>query len=446
MSPPNDPPDSTATFVRGASRSRPLEVVVRVMGASATPPLYRLKSGTCVIGSAPPCDVIVADATVSRMHAELHLVPEGVAVRDLGSRNGTYYLGQRVEKIVLAPGARVELGAATVSIEPDTQALGEEAAFQGDEYRGAVGKSAPMRKLFAMLTRLEGSLVTALLEGESGVGKEVIANALHAGSQVASGPLVAVNCGAIPRELVASELFGHRKGAFTGALEARTGAFDEADGGTLFLDEIGELPLDLQPALLRVLETGEVRAVGADRPHTVRVRVVAATNRDLAEQVEVGRFREDLFYRLAVVRLRIPPLRERVEDIEPLALRFAAAAGLKELPAPIVEALKTRTYPGNARELRNAVQAYAALGVLPEPSRKPGATLELALGELVDTSKHYADLKEDLTDRFTRLYLQALLARTGGNQSAAARLAGLDRTHLGRLVAKYGPFGHGGKS
>jgi transcriptional regulator with GAF, ATPase, and Fis domain len=255
--------------------------------------------------------------------------------------------------------------------------------------------------------------------------------------------MVTVNCGAIPRELVASELFGHRKGAFTGAVEARTGAFDEADGGTLFLDEIGELPIDLQPALLRVLETGEVRAVGAERPHTVRVRVIAATNRDLAQEVEAGRFREDLFYRLAVVRLRVPPLRERIEDIEPLAQLFARAVGLSSVPEPVVEALKARSYPGNARELRNAVQAYAALGVLPEPARKPGATLELALGELVDTSKPYADLKEDLTDRFTKLYLAALLQRTGGNQSAAARLAGLDRTHLGRLVAKYGPFGGG---
>ncbi|NUO49212.1 MAG: sigma 54-dependent Fis family transcriptional regulator [Polyangiaceae bacterium] len=442
----SDTPDSTATFVRGASRTRPLEILIRVVGATATPPLFRLKTGTCVIGSAAPCDIIVSDSTVSRMHAELHLVPEGVAVRDLGSRNGTYYLGQRVEKIVLSPGARVEIGAATLSIEPDAQALGEDVGFQGEEYRGAVGQSAPMRKLFGVLTRLEGSLVTALLEGESGVGKEVVANALHAGSQVASWPMVTVNCGAIPRELVASELFGHKKGAFTGAVEARAGAFDEADGGTLFLDEIGELPLDLQPALLRVLETGEVRAVGADRPHTVRVRVIAATNRDLAEEVAAGRFREDLYYRLAVVRLRIPPLRERVEDIEPLARRFAAAAGLKDVPAPVVEALKSRSYPGNLRELRNAVQAYAALGVLPEPARRPGATLDLALGELVDTSKPYADLKEDLTDRFTRLYLAALLARTGGNQSAAARLAGLDRTHLGRLVAKYGPFGPGGKS
>ncbi|MBL9020715.1 MAG: sigma 54-dependent Fis family transcriptional regulator [Myxococcales bacterium] len=442
---PPEPPDSTATFVRGSSRTKPLEILVRVVGAQGTPPLFRLRSGTCVIGSAPPCDIVIADSTVSRMHAELNLVPEGVAVRDLGSRNGTYYLGQRVEKIVLAPGARIEVGAATLSIEPDTQALGEDLAFDRDEYRGAVGRSAAMRRLFAMLTRLEGSLVTVLLDGESGVGKEVIARALHEGSQVAAGPLVTVNCGAIPRELVASELFGHKKGAFTGAVEARTGAFDEADGGTLFLDEIGELPIDLQPALLRVLETGEVRAVGADRPHTVRVRVVAATNRDLAEEVNAGRFREDLFYRLAVVRLSIPPLRERIEDIEPLASRFAAAAGLAGLPGPIVEALKARSYPGNARELRNAVQAYAALGVLPQAARKPGATLDLALSELVDTSRPYADLKEDLTDRFTKLYIAALLARTGGNQSAAARLAGLDRTHLGRLVAKYGPFG-GGKT
>jgi transcriptional regulator with GAF, ATPase, and Fis domain len=438
--------DQTATYARGGPRPKPLDVLVRVTGANATPASFRLRSGTCVIGSAPPCDIVVADPTVSRMHAELHLVPEGVALRDLGSRNGIFFLGQRVEKIVLSHGARVEIGAATLHIEPDASALSDGVTFDAEEYRGMVGRSAAMRRLFGMLARLEGSLVTVLLQGESGVGKEVVARALHDGSQVAAGPLVAVNCGAIPRELVASELFGHRKGAFTGAVDARTGAFDEADGGTLFLDEVGELPVDLQPALLRVLETGEVRAVGGDRPHDVRVRVIAATNRDLAEEVAAGRFREDLFYRLAVVKLTVPPLRERPEDVDPLAKKFASAVGLGDLPPVILESLRGRSYPGNARELRNVVQAYAALGVLPEPARRPGATLDLALSELVDTSRAYADLKEELTDRFTRLYLSALLAKTGGNQSAAARLAGLDRTHLGRLVAKYGPFGPGSGS
>jgi transcriptional regulator with GAF, ATPase, and Fis domain len=434
------PRDETATHARTGTQARPLEVIVRVSGAPAAPAEVRLRAGTCLIGSAPTCDIVVNDPTVSRTHLELHLVPEGVGVRDLGSRNGTFYLGQRVEKMILRPGARLELGSAVVAVEPDAAALSSESAYDREDYRGAVGRSLAMKRLFGTLQRLEGSLVTVLLEGESGVGKEVVARAIHSGSRVADGPLVTVNCGAIARELVASELFGHKKGAFTGATDHRTGAFDEAGDGTLFLDEIGELPLDLQPALLRVLETGEVRPVGGDRAHNVRVRIVAATNRDLLKEVAAGRFREDLYYRLAVVRLPIPPLRERPDDVEPLAQRFAESVGLEALPAAVLEGLKSRAFPGNVRELRNAVHAFAALGVLPLPTQRPGSTLELALSELVDTSRPYADLKDELVDRFTRLYLKALLARTGGNQSAAARLAGLDRTHMGRLVSKHGPF------
>lgn len=394
-----------------------------------------------MLGAAPGSDLVLTDPTVSRAHAELTLVAEGVRVRDLGSRNGTYYLGQRVETMVLGLGARIELGAASVTIEPDEEALRDVPAVAETTYRGVVGESLAMRRLFAMLARLEGSLVGVLIEGESGVGKEVIARALHEGSRVASGPLVTVNCGAIPRELVASELFGHRKGAFTGAVDHRRGAFESADGGTLFLDELGELPLDVQPMLLRALESGEVRPVGDDRARTVKVRVIAATNRALEEEIAAGRFREDLYYRVAVVRLRVPPLRERVEDIEPLARRFAAALGAEPLPSHVVERLRARAWPGNARELRNAVQAWVALGTLPEASRSAGALLDLALSELVDPARPYAEQKDDIVDRFTRAYLQALLARCGGNQTVAARVAGLDRSYLGRLVAKLGVKG-----
>ena len=188
----------------------------------------------------------------------------------------------------------------------------------------------------------------------------------------------------------------------------------------------------------RALEAGEVRPGGGDQTRQANVRIVAATNRDLEAEVAAGRFRADLYYRLAVVRLRVPPLRERPEDVEPLARRFAAAAGLAEVPAPVIAELRTRTWPGNARELRNAVQAFAALGVLPEAGRSNEALVDLGLGELVDVSRPYAELKEELTDRFTRIYLAALIAHTRGNQTAAARLAGLDRTYLGRLLAKHG--------
>jgi DNA-binding NtrC family response regulator len=431
------PDDETAALVRRPPAPAPLGAVVRVLGPQAPPP-FRLRAGRCVVGSAPSSDVPIADATVSRAHAELELVAEGVRVRDLGSTNGTFYLGQRVEQMVLALGGRIEVGARSVLIEADHASLHEQLTYEWDEYHGVVGASPAMRRVFALLTRLEGSLATVLVEGESGVGKELIAGALHGASSVCDGPFVPVNCGAIPRELTASELFGHRRGAFTGALDARKGAFESADGGTLFLDEIGELPVEVQPMLLRVLETGEVRPVGEDQSRHVTVRVIAATNRDLSREVQEGRFREDLFYRLAVVRLYVPPLRDRLEDIEPLARRFATAAGVGVLPQDVLERLRSRPWPGNVRELRNAIQSYAALRELPEAARAPAGGIDRELAQLIDLDRPYLEQRDGLTDRFTRLYLAALLARADGNQTVAAKIAGLDRTYLGRLLARYG--------
>jgi len=428
--------DATATLVRDAPRA-PLCATIRVI----EPPIgasFRLQMGKCTVGSAPGCDIVIAEPTVSRQHVELELAAEGVRLLDLGSRNGTFYLGQRIEKAVLGLGARIQVGGATLAIDADASALHEGLSFAGELYRGIVGRSSAMRRLFALLTRLEGSLVTVLVEGESGVGKDLIARALHEGSAVASAPLVIVNCGAIAKELIASELFGHKKGAFTGAVESRRGAFETADGGTLFLDEIGELPLEVQPMLLRALESGEVRPVGEDLVRHVRVRVIAATNRDLASEARGGRFREDLLYRLAVVRLRVPPLRERPEDVAPLAERFAVALGLGDLPLAVVERLRLRSWPGNARELRNAVQAYAALGVLPEDDVPVASVVDHALRLHTDLKRSYLQQKDELTDRFTRVYLEALLEQCGGNQSQAARTAGLDRGYLRRLLAKHG--------
>jgi DNA-binding NtrC family response regulator len=325
-----------------------------------------------------------------------------------------------------------------VVLEADSESLGQGLEYTGTYYRGMVGVSRPMRRLFAMLTRLEGSLAAVLIHGESGVGKELVARALHEGSSVSGAPFVPVNCGAIPRELVASELFGHRRGAFSGAHEARRGAFESADGGTLFLDEIGELPLEIQAVMLRALDLGEIRPVGDDTSRRVKVRVVAATNRNLETEVRANRFRQDLFYRLAVVRLNVPALRERPDDIEPLARRFAATIGLQSLDPGVIAQLRARSWPGNARELLNAIQVYAALGDVPEAPRIGADVLDQGLGELVDVNRPYADQKDEMTDRFTRIYLRALLAHTAGNQSQAAKLAGLNRSYLGKLLGKYG--------
>jgi two-component system, NtrC family, response regulator GlrR len=437
MSPPAR--DEHTVPVTGAARpTRPVTALVRVMAPPDARASFRLVGGSCVVGSGEGADLLIADRTVSRRHAELTLVPEGVLVRDLGSRNGTFYLEQRIESITLGLGASIRIGRAAVALEVDPELWAEPLEWSDEAYRGVIGVSARMRRLFAMLSRLEGSMATVLVEGESGSGKEIVARAIHDGSAVADKALVVINCGALPRELVGSELFGHRRGAFTGATEARRGAFETADGGTLFLDEVGELPLDVQPMLLRALETGEVRRVGSDEPARVKVRIIAATNRDLKADVEAGRFRDDLYYRLSVVRLRLPALRERPEDIEPLALLFAGEVGLAELPKPVREELKSRAWPGNARELRNAVHYFAVFGTLPASEGPGSATLDLALARLVDVERPYAEQKDAIVDRFTRVYLTALIAHTKNNQSAAARLAALDRGYLGKLIAKYG--------
>ncbi len=421
---------------RAASGAPPLAVRLRVEGAPATPASCAL-TDVCTIGAGSDADVIVDDPAVSRRHFEVKLTRDGVRVRDLGSRNGTYYLGQRIEAATLDLGSVVTIGAARVVFEVDSSKLDGDAAPESS-YDELLGTSPGMRRLFAILSRLEGSLASVLVEGETGTGKEVVARAIHRRSRLASKSLVAVNCGALDREMVKADLFGHRKGAFTGAVETRDGAFEMADGGTLFLDEVGEVPLEVQPVLLRALETGEVVRVGEDTARRVTVRVIAATNRDLEALVRQGAFREDLFYRLAVVRLSLPPLRERPEDVAVLARRFGREAGLRELPVDLEHALSAHSWPGNARELRNAIHAYAAIGTLPPSSAADPRALDVALGARVSFETTYAEQKEELLQAFTSAYLTRLLEHTDGNQSEAARISGLERSYLGKLAAKVG--------
>jgi DNA-binding NtrC family response regulator len=266
----------------------------------------------------------VNDETVSRRHLELKLVPEGVEVVDLGSRNGTFYQGQRVQHMVLSLGARVRVGRVELCLEADSESLAGASGDKVGRYGNLIGSSLAMRRVYGVLERLEGSLVSVLIGGESGTGKEVVARAIHDRSIVAEGPFVAVNCGALDRALVRSELFGHVRGAFTGAIESRAGAFEAASNGTLFLDEIAELPLDTQPVLLRTLETGTVQRVGETNERKVKVRLLAASNRRLEELVKEGKFREDLYYRLLVVRVALPQSPET--DTEPVPVRARSGA------------------------------------------------------------------------------------------------------------------------
>jgi len=433
-----------ATPPKSTTGATDLRTIVKVVEGTASPMSLPLTK-PMKIGSGPDCDIVLkGDRHVSRTHLSLEPAAEGILVRDLDSRNGSFYLEQRIKEIVLSPGSRVRVGKTVIAFDLDTAAMHANLAYSGGDTCGTmIASSRAMHNVFALLERLRKTTLPVLLLGESGVGKEEVARTLHMQSPVANGPLVVLNCGAFPRELVASELFGHRRGAFTGATEARKGAFETADGGTLFLDEIGELPLDLQPLLLRVLETGEVRRVGEDAAHKVKVRVVAATHRDLEAAVASNEFREDLWFRLAVIKLSIPPLRERLDDIAPLAAKFATDAGMDaELPGEIIEQLKARPWQGNVRELKNVVMSYAALGFLPQQNKTKkkgggGGSLEDALRGMIDLDTPYADQKTALVERFTALYLDALLAETGGNRTAAAKRAGLDRNYFRELLEKH---------
>jgi DNA-binding NtrC family response regulator len=435
----------TRTIHRSSVVVAPLAVVIQVSGA-ATPNRLTLSSGIAVLGSGSRCDLVIDHPTVSRTHVQLRLVPEGVEVQDLSSRNGTLYLGQRITRAILAPGTRIQLGKVNVEITLDVDSLGADPPPRAASFRGMVGASPAMQRLFTVISRLDGSLVPVLVHGESGVGKELVGRAIHEGSRVSAGPYVPINCGAIPRELVASTLFGHKRGAFTGAVEARQGAFASAEGGTLLLDEIGELPLEVQPALLRVLETGEITPVGEDRPRPPsehgRARVIASTHRDLAELVRRGQFREDLFYRLAVVTLDVPPLRDRPEDIPLLARLFARAEGASDLDDEVIDELRQRPLPGNVRELRNAVLSYVALGTLSPPSNAslppPSARASVAPPAAMTFDVPYLEQRDAMVNAFTVRYLTELLQLTRNNQSEAARIAGMDRTYFGRLVSKLG--------
>jgi two-component system nitrogen regulation response regulator GlnG len=404
-----------------------------------------LDAGTTMVGTHSDNDLVLTDATVSRYHLELQVRRDGLLVKDLDSTNGTRHEGARIGAITLTGPARLRLGKhteVTIDAADAPATLGD---HHGDRFGGVIGDAPPMRKLFALLSRVAPTDATVLLEGETGTGKEAIALALHEASHRAAGPFVVVDCASIPRELIASELFGHAKGSYTGAVSDKRGLIEAATGGTLFLDEIGELPHDLQPQLLRALEKREVRRVGETRPIAVDIRVLAATHRDLRAMVRAGGFREDLYYRLAVVRCEVPPLRARPTDLPKLARHFAESFGRSawELSPALLAELARHDWPGNVRELRNVIERALSLGMLavdreprgPEPIAAPAAAAPAHAGIL---ELPFKEAKAALVEGFERDYLVHLLARHRGNISRAAHEAGIDRNYIHRLVKKYG--------
>jgi transcriptional regulator with PAS, ATPase and Fis domain len=403
----------------------------------------RIESPSFIIGSAEGADLRLTDKTVSREHLRVTLDPQGLKLRDDASRNGTWLGGVRVSAAVLTAETTLRLGTTTITIRPDSGPT-PLAVSEGTQLGAAIGVSAAMRHVFAILERAARSDVTLLLEGESGVGKDVLAHAVHGASPRAAGPFVAVDCGAIPANLIESELFGHVRGAFTGASDARRGLFAEADGGTLFLDEIGELPIDLQPKLLRALESREVRPVGGRDAVKVDVRIVAATNRRLLEAVESGAFRPDLFYRLAVARVVVPPLRDRPEDVVPLATAFLRAATsdpARALPADLEALLVHHSWPGNVRELRNVIDRYAHLGVDDARSLFDDAHGG-GIGAIEDLSRlPLHEARRRALDDFERAYVPRVLARAGGVVAKAAEMAGVARPSFYRMLERVKPGG-----
>jgi len=423
------------------------------------------------VGAQTGCDLALTDRLVSGHHFEILLDEAGYRLRDLESTNGTFVAGHRVRDVYLNPGTVIYVGESRLRFDPLDESVSVDLS-QRDRFGEMVGSSVVMRALFAKLERIAPTDASVLINGETGTGKELVAEAVHHHSLRASGPFVVVDCGSIPDNLIASELFGHERGAFTGAVTTYAGAFERAHGGTIFLDEIGELPLELQPNLLGVLERRQVRRLGSSKPVPVDIRVVAATNRDLASEMNRGSFRSDLFYRLAVVQVRVPALRERPEDIPVLAQHFAELLGnssgiSSHLSRETLDSLRHHPFPGNVRELRNVIErsmVLAEAGVAYELTNigagagssgdkaadaNPASAAAVERGDAisfeVDDEVAYRLAKQRLLTEFDARYLKKLLVRHGGNVSRAARAAGLDRMTVHKMLQRVGLGGWRGR-
>jgi len=401
------------------------------------------------IGSHPSNELVLDDRLVSRFHCTLTREPTCWAVKDAESLNGTFLGGVRVRDAIL-PGSECELrlGDSWLRVTP-VRARAVVQVPEQSQFGELFGNSIVMRQVFALLERVAASDATVLIEGESGTGKELAAAEIVRRGARAQRRFLTLDCGAISPSLMESELFGHARGAFTGADRARVGAFEGAHGGTLFLDEIGELPLEMQPKLLRALEAREIRRVGENDTRKVDVRVIAATNRDLEREVNRGRFREDLYFRLSVIRVRLPPLRERLEDIPCLVQAFLermeASSAEPLFTREVYRELKAHDWPGNVRELRNYVERALVLETADPasvPSARDGQRASRSDDDgnsapASDVEQPFKVAKERVIVEFEKVYLERLMQWAQGNVSRAARKAKIDRMYLHRLLQRY---------
>jgi DNA-binding NtrC family response regulator len=392
--------------------------------------------GTVRIGTAAGNDLLLTDATVSRVHATLTLDGGHARVRDMGSTNGTFVDGVRVRDASAVPGSLVRVGNTTLRAEQANEAVRVELAPY-DRFGDLVGASPAMRHVYTLVERVAPTNATVLVQGETGTGKELVARAIHERSARRSARFLAIDCGAIPENLLESELFGHVRGAFSGAVSDRLGAFEEADGGTLFFDEVGELTAPMQRKLLRAIETREIRRLGENRERRVDVRVIAATHRPLARATNEGLFREDLYFRLAVVTIELPPLRARREDIAPIAQHFLdrLTGGTERVTPELTAALLGRSWNGNVRELRNYLERRVALQAT---AARSDAVAEPAAPSPVRFDLPFKEAQALLLEQFELAYLRALLDRTGGNVTRAAQAGAISRRFLQRRMVELG--------
>lgn len=416
------------------------------------------KKRILTLGKRSDNDIIISwDKTVSRNHIQIECTEDNqYLLRDLNSTNGTLINALKVKEAYLSQGDLIQIGETKIEFQAFDEKVQIEPSDQ-EVFGGMVGRSRKMRQIFGILERISPSQATVIVEGETGTGKELVARAVHDYSLRKDKPFVVFDCSAVAPNLIESELFGHAKGAFTGAVKDRMGAFESAQGGTIFLDEIGELTLDLQPKLLRALEQREIKRVGSTQAKSLDVRVICATNRNLKDEVAKGTFREDLYFRLSVVKIQLPPLRERLEDIPLIVEKLLTQARYNRKPDgtyyvtriedDAVKALQRYPWPGNIRELNNILEravSFAQNGVV------RGQDLQFVFSEAqsgeestvrlqnVDTDLPFKEAKQVVVENFEKEYLQELLDKNKGNVSQAAREAKIDRKHLRNLLVKYG--------
>jgi len=437
--------DTEANPASSARSSVPVPRITVVSGAGVGR-AFAMTGVSATIGRHPTNDLVIPDPRVSGVHVELQRSVSGVYVRDAGSTNGTWLGAHRVTEIELAVGGEIRVGDATLRLDRDAEAAPAKVSAR-TSFGELVGASVVMRELFATLERIAPKELSVLVQGETGTGKEEVARALHAASPRAANPFVVIDATSLPEALAESLLFGHERGAFTGATERRIGYFEAADTGTVFLDEVGELPAALQGKFLRVLERREVTRVGGSAPIKIDVRLLTATHRDLRNEIDAGRFREDLYYRLAQVRVHVPPLRDRTDDLPLLAQKLLSEVSTSiMIDADAAAHLAAQPWPGNVRELRNVLFRAGALSrdgiirrsdVAGEGGGFRGTPEERSV---LDVSGTFPAAKDSAIERFESAYLAALMRRCAGNLSRASREAHLTRHHLRSLLKKRGLY------